>query len=1339
MCNTTSVGENQLQRIIRDLHGISVTELSKEHRETGEPITDDSPNLHKLSYKLEYLLQFDQKEKADFLGSRKEYWDYFRECLAKTRGGNDGLRFVKAIPELKTSLGKGRAFLRYSLVHQRLADTLQQCLLNHKVTSEWYFARSPFLKSHLSSDIISHLYVLNEVQFDVASRGHDLDADWPTFARRTLGSNSAHLWKPPTHCSSVNSLVSYSGVQYGSSLLADLGEELGELGEELLGAKLLQRVRELDQEAEELRDKVRELQGKLLAHNQEAVTANLNNMDLLSKLDSQVPNVCLLLGHGSLLIHFSCMHLVLYFMSLKQSVKSERYFDIDVQEKARLEEERDSALQQTQVLQEEERDATLQQTQVLQEEEEREAALQQTQVLQEEERDATLQQTQVLQEEEERDAALQQTQVLQEEERDATLQQTQVLQEEEEREAALQQTQVLQEEEEREAALQQTQVLQEEEKDAALQQTQVLQEEEERDAALQQTQVLQEEEERNAALQQTQVLQEREEREEKGEVQDEKEGEERKEKREVQEEREGKERNEKREEQERKAMEKQLQELREQLRSRDRELTESREKIRQLEEENTDRLTGAGQEREKGEMDGEKEKLGTEKETAECSHSNLHKAGSAEGLSMEKNQHLSSKSEPQTQDLSPCPQTQDLSPCPQTLDLSPCPQTQDLSPCPQTLQLSQGEVLRLQREVVELRARLQLGAELQIRSQVERLNRQQVEVLLLAQEREEALGQEQHRKAQASQGLVLELASAREELHSLKTCYEGLALDHANRETAELGVHICRLTAQNEEARERWEALSARFQEELNTSMTSLQQENLGLQEQLLKEREEKGRLGEEEQGEVRAQKEAQQEEIQALLYQLSNQTINHQTQLQALSEELKAVRSEVEQEKKIYLKTKLDELEDCIILMYYIVVVLYQCLCGIRSEESLVVSQRSCEELREGLRKACQDKQSYELRTSAELDDLYRTKINLEERLIELIREKDALWQKSDALEFEQKLRAEEQTERDTCSNTSHCLSCSSPFSWWLHRHTCRLCGRGFCYYCCSNTVSLMEGGARERCCSVCYSQHSAVVERHPQEDTCTAPHTPFNPLPQPGRTMQPSNTDPAVPRADDAAYDIITEEEVIGVSNSHSLSFTTCSPHTKPQGAAEPNGGASTADTTPEDLHDQTGAVQDAEICLLRSGELTLCVPFSEEEISVFGDDLRELFIRSGCYSSIPITGSTPGASIHWLFTSHPKSISFSVLYREDTHTPLDEAKVLIPLTRCHSHKETMTGELMVRNTGEYTLIFDNSFSRYTHTSILHTSILHTHIYTTHFYTHTHFYTTHFYTHTHFYTTHF
>ncbi|GCB71700.1 hypothetical protein scyTo_0006042 [Scyliorhinus torazame] len=177
-----SVGESQIQRIIRDLKD-AISELNREHKENGEPITDDNTNLYKCCLKLEYLLQFDQKEKTTFLGSRKDYWDYFCNCLAKVKGANDGIRFVKSIPELKTSLGKGRAFIRYSLVHQRLADTVQQCLMNEKLTSDWYYARSPLLKSHLGSDIVDHLYELNEVQFDLASRGHDLDATWPTFAR----------------------------------------------------------------------------------------------------------------------------------------------------------------------------------------------------------------------------------------------------------------------------------------------------------------------------------------------------------------------------------------------------------------------------------------------------------------------------------------------------------------------------------------------------------------------------------------------------------------------------------------------------------------------------------------------------------------------------------------------------------------------------------------------------------------------------------------------------------------------------------------------------------------------------------------------------------------------------------------------------------------------------------------------------------------------------------------------------------------------------------------------------------------------------------------------------
>ncbi|XP_007168933.2 FYVE and coiled-coil domain-containing protein 1 isoform X2 [Balaenoptera acutorostrata] len=299
---STSV-ESQLQRIIRDLQD-AVTELSREFKEAGEPVTDDSTSLHKFSYKLEYLLQFDQKEKATLLGNKKDYWDYFCACLAKVKGASDGIRFVKSISELRTSLGKGRAFIRYSLVHQRLADTLQQCFMNTKVTSDWYYARSPFLKPKLSSDIVGQLYELTDIQFDLASRGYDLDAAWPTFARRTLGTgSSAYLWRPPSRSSSMSSLVSsYLQTQEMASHLDlsnplnhealegfdELRLELDQL--EVREKQLKEQMQQRDRENEELRAAV-SLRGEQLQAERErgraAAEDNLRLAGMVAALRKQ--------------------------------------------------------------------------------------------------------------------------------------------------------------------------------------------------------------------------------------------------------------------------------------------------------------------------------------------------------------------------------------------------------------------------------------------------------------------------------------------------------------------------------------------------------------------------------------------------------------------------------------------------------------------------------------------------------------------------------------------------------------------------------------------------------------------------------------------------------------------------------------------------------------------------------------------------------------------------------------------------------------------------------------------------------------------------------------------
>lgn len=183
-----------------------VKELKNEFEVTGVPIDDDNTTLHNFCDKLEYLLQDQLKDRHGLLSSRKNYWDYFCKCLASKREIHDGLIFVKSVSEFKTLLGRGRAFVRYCLVHQCLADTLQQCFQNGRVTSDFYNKDTLLLQYEQSSKLISALYDLNEILFDLASHGHDLDVSWPTFARKVFGAPS--LWKAPTRAVSLTSLFS---------------------------------------------------------------------------------------------------------------------------------------------------------------------------------------------------------------------------------------------------------------------------------------------------------------------------------------------------------------------------------------------------------------------------------------------------------------------------------------------------------------------------------------------------------------------------------------------------------------------------------------------------------------------------------------------------------------------------------------------------------------------------------------------------------------------------------------------------------------------------------------------------------------------------------------------------------------------------------------------------------------------------------------------------------------------------------------------------------------------------------------------------------------------------
>uniref|UniRef100_A0A3P8UB24 FYVE and coiled-coil domain autophagy adaptor 1 n=1 Tax=Amphiprion percula TaxID=161767 RepID=A0A3P8UB24_AMPPE len=1469
MATPSSVGDKQLQRIIRDLHD-AVLELSKEHKECGEPITDDSANLHKFFYKLEYLLQFDQKEKTTFLGQRKDYWDYFCDCLIKIKGANDGIRFVKSIPELKTSLGKGRAFIRYSLVHQRLADTLQQCLINQKVTSDWYYARSPFLKYHLTADIINHLYELNQIQFDVAARGYDLDADWPKFARRTLGPGSSpYLWKPPSRCSSINSLVnSYSHSQAQECLpVSDLSHsllgELGELGEpssssnldnlrieldqsELRQQQLLLQVQELGKEASELKGVVKDLQGQLLAqkssnpastasqsnqetgneerinHHQtcrESISSELQdrltaaedkNMELLSKLDEalkekeqQTASYCDSAWKIQELLdklktveedrleakreaEDRARHAERLSQELKLREEELRNSEEKLAEvKAGAHDEREEAITRLEELQSavgriqgaltlKEKEtgnlrAQLQDLQASLECRERQAE-ELRKRLQEEREEVEQRCSMSSSHSEELDNLildLRKTLKNRDKELAVSSERIKHLEEQLEKLNVEKETLSFQPNDDQVPSCNETANIEDYKAQCSnLKEinTKLLQTARRSEASI--TKLT---ESRANLLDQLASLRASEEH-LKGRVEATKISV---------------------EDREKKLLDENLH-LEESVQKMIVQKEESDAQLRKLEHENKELLDV--QSSLKKQLATTQQELDLLTAKAEKLDKNLTVSQRSQAELLEKIQETETKLRDQTvkcgilqsraeelerrageqHDEKGAAESnkkmQKLHDEHQSSSVETKEAPFRLVIAEAQLELNLREVTRLQEEVVELRAQLLAGTEErmkvqalqevteasredlrvlaeQLKAQVEELNRRHVDEILRSREREEALIRERDGEAQARAGLAAEVTASREELDKLKIRYEALCLENsesrealhrANTETAELGVHVCMLTAENEEARLRWESLSTRLQEleeeatqeaeRLNTCMEQLRQENQELHTQLHNDEsllESKQKLQKElskVQQEAEAVQEASQEEVQALRFQLASQAMCHENQLQTVIQELQEVKLHLvtEQEKVVGLESKLkqqeagnqrhcQQIEEKNIQMAESENLIQQKEDEIihlkgnlsRSEEALAVAQQACQEMAENLRRVTQDKQSFDLKTAAELDDLYRTKINLEERLVELIREKDALWQKSDALEFEQKLRDEE-TERDV----NYCLGCHTQFSWWFRKYNCRLCGRPFCYYCCSNAVSTQQGGNRERCCRDCYNQHSAVVERHPQEEvTHSTPGTPFSRLLQAGRAVAGVSGADEGDKLDDGVFDIITEEEVSCVYDSDSLSFATaCSPGHGQQGAAQLSNSASAGDLTAEETDDLSAAVQDAEICLLKSGELTLSAHFTVDDISGFGDSSRELFIKSSCYSTIPITMSSPGPTVSWTFTSEPKSISFSVVYRESAEIPLEHAKVLIPLTRCNSHKETIQGELKVRNPGEYTLIFDNSFSRFISKKVLY-----------------------------------
>uniref|UniRef100_A0A803W7F5 FYVE and coiled-coil domain containing 1 n=1 Tax=Ficedula albicollis TaxID=59894 RepID=A0A803W7F5_FICAL len=1238
----------------------AVTELSKEFKEGGEPITDDSVNLQKFSYKLEYLLQFDQKEKSTLLGNRKDYWDYFCDCLAKIKGANDGIRFVKSITELRTSLGKGRAFLRYSLVHQRLADTLQQCFMNTKVTSDWYYARSPFLNSKMSSDIVGQLYELTDVQFDLASRGYDLDAAWPAFARRTLSSlgSSAYLWKPPSRSSSMSSLVSNylqaqefpSSPDVNNSLNVEHLESYEEMRLELDQAELRQRelqdrIHQLEIENQELQAAV-SLQKEQVQVEKEKSNNYSEENSRLTKMITELQKQCEVSGSTQSTVHDlqKCLQSlelsaveqqkehstkVAQQLTSKQDCASKLQVsnqeletsraliavkDLCIDElKAKLSSTEQKNLnllaKVDAALDEKGQQATAQYDFALQ----IRALLEKLQEMEKEKADMQrLNDEHASQLKAAREELLLKEQLIGSletvvKEKDAlqmalTLKGKEMAELETQVMGSLAQVGSL--EKNLEEARKEKEKLEEEygRREGALKQesqsqAEQLELQEGRLTKVSQTVCSLQEQNRKLMSEKEHLGQKIKELEQQMEQQNSAVSELNEESRKL------------KAEKENLTSEKQLQsEIDDTLVSVDEKEKKLRGENKQLDEDlqNARRQSQILEEKLEA-LHSEYEELKQREETSKESYASLEaqlKSAKQHSLQIEKSldtlkeskeciQSQLTEKEVELQGMeSQCQQLraeaeryrkkaetleieklsvektclhqtkliESLTSEKESVEKQQLQQAASLEKeakelafrltmSEEQLEVNRGEVSRLQAEVLDLRVKLQqatdererMRGELtvaetvlseqkmlvqQLKEQSESLNRNHVQELVQCKEREKKLEKEQERTLFKVKQY---LESARVENEENKDL-----LHRTNTDMAELGIQICSLTSEKVDAEEQLAQATERFkeleeqaaeqQEKLNLDISNLREENKSLQEKL-----EEAQMCATAVPSLQLQLETLKKQAQSFQETsqedcLGNCAVHGKAANTSLCRKLDEAREQLSESESARLQKEEE------------VTSLRELLERIQKEAD--EAKEKILDYTEKLNKVAADKDSSDQKLFAELDDLTRTKQFLEERLIELIRDKDALWQKSDALEFQQKLSAEQRWQGDT--EVNHCLDCQREFSWMVRRHHCRMCGRIFCYYCCNNYMVTKLGGKKERCCRACFSKPRVIVDSTDDSGSSAnqegSPASLESPVSPSERAFGGHGVEASKP-PDDAAFDIITDEELCQVQESDSL----------------------------------------------------------------------------------------------------------------------------------------------------------------------------------------------------------
>uniref|UniRef100_A0A6I8NTL4 RUN and FYVE domain containing 1 n=1 Tax=Ornithorhynchus anatinus TaxID=9258 RepID=A0A6I8NTL4_ORNAN len=154
---------------------LSVKVLIQSALSLGRSLDSDYPPLQQFFVVMEHCLKHGLKVKKSFIGQNKSFFGPLELVEKLCPEASDIATSVKNLPELKTAVGRGRAWLYLALMQKKLADYLKVLIDNKHLLSEFYEPEALMVEEE-GAVIVGLLVGLNVLDANLCLKGEDLDS-----------------------------------------------------------------------------------------------------------------------------------------------------------------------------------------------------------------------------------------------------------------------------------------------------------------------------------------------------------------------------------------------------------------------------------------------------------------------------------------------------------------------------------------------------------------------------------------------------------------------------------------------------------------------------------------------------------------------------------------------------------------------------------------------------------------------------------------------------------------------------------------------------------------------------------------------------------------------------------------------------------------------------------------------------------------------------------------------------------------------------------------------------------------------------------------------------------